>query len=461
MLTPAEVQQALAVARALATAGVPIFVAWPDASKETGFALPTAWQQTRADPAVVDRWRPGMALCAVTGQGLDLIDVDPRNGGDLAALNGTMPTSYGVASTPSGGVHSFVRSLGVRSRDNVLPGVDVKAGDAAGEGRGFAFIAPTVRKSKVDGQMRPYRWASPLDVARAVAAANDTSGTALAELVRQVRATGTSPNGAASGGWSDPQLAELVAHGIPEGQPHDATLKDVAWKLRGQRIAKDVALGLWQAIVDKTATDPARPFTEADFARHWKGADTKIGKDERALGGLTLPATPGTVVTPPAAEDGPAQAPAPHTDPGSFFVQGVGLHATALAAAVLGLGPLAEGVDDRMWSYARGVWSPDPKAVRKRCARAAERAAPPGIPRRLRTSSATTCRPSPASRSSSSSTTETACSTGAPASCAGIRPRSPRRCSCRSTTTRPRSARRSSGSCPRSCRPTWCPSSGS
>ena len=97
----AEQQQALEAARTLAAAGVPVFVAPPDPGSSTGFALPQAWQRTRPDPAAVDAWRPGWALCAVMGHGLDLLDVDPRNGGSLEALGADVPACYASASTPS------------------------------------------------------------------------------------------------------------------------------------------------------------------------------------------------------------------------------------------------------------------------------------------------------------------------------------------------------------------------
>lgn len=168
-------------------------MAHPDASAATGFALPHQWQHITADPHVVDLWRPGMALCAVMGHGLDLVDVDPRNGGDLSAI--PVPEVYGVAATPSAGVHAFVKSLGVRSRNNLVPGVDVKAGDAEGRGRGFAFVAPTIRVSKTTGAPTPYRWVQPprLDSRPECAGlrevlsgrATDTSGEALADMVRR------------------------------------------------------------------------------------------------------------------------------------------------------------------------------------------------------------------------------------------------------------------------------------
>jgi hypothetical protein len=102
-----SVQADLDTARELAAAGIPVFVAYPDpegktqSGRTTGYSLPKKWQTTAANPAYVNAWRPGRALCAVMGCGLDVVDIDPRNGGDLAALNGIMPGVLGVAATPS------------------------------------------------------------------------------------------------------------------------------------------------------------------------------------------------------------------------------------------------------------------------------------------------------------------------------------------------------------------------
>src|SRR5688500_4720630 len=159
MTTPDQ-RYALTVARELAELGVPLFLAQPDPGhwSGTGFALPSRWQQSTPDPQIVDYWRPGMALCAVTGVVLDLIDIDPRSGGTLPEE--ATPPIVGLSRTPSGGMHYFVPALGVASRDGVFPGVDVKSGLPDGSGRGFAFLAPTVRVSKVDGVAREYIWDS-------------------------------------------------------------------------------------------------------------------------------------------------------------------------------------------------------------------------------------------------------------------------------------------------------------
>ncbi|MCA1784047.1 MAG: hypothetical protein ABR616_18010 [Dermatophilaceae bacterium] len=177
--------QALDAARHLAEAGVPIFLARAHTNK-LGFKLPEGWEKTEPDPRVVEKWKPGMAICAVMGHVVDCIDVDPRNGGTLAALEealgGELPTVYGVQDTPSGGQHYLVASLGVRKLQNVVPGVDLQAGNEEGVGRGFIFIAPTMRESKLNGEQNSYVWQSAPDLG-ALLLEDDESGEALVELV--------------------------------------------------------------------------------------------------------------------------------------------------------------------------------------------------------------------------------------------------------------------------------------
>lgn len=165
------VRAALDIAVDLARAGVPIFLAAPappDDPEGREFLLPRKWERTEANPSVVHRWRPGMALCAVMGVRCDGLDVDPRHGGDETEAGmraaGIWPRSYGRATTPSGGTHDLIAPLGVGSRDGVRPGLDVKGGMPDGSGRGFLYIAPTVRVSKVTRELRPYVWTTPPDL---------------------------------------------------------------------------------------------------------------------------------------------------------------------------------------------------------------------------------------------------------------------------------------------------------
>lgn len=205
MNAPSELDEyqrhALWVARGLAVAGVPIFAAYPDPSKGVGFALPRGWDSTTTTEShrAIEAWRPGMALCAVMGGTLDLIDFDPHNGSpDPSSIPFAWPTAYATADTPSGGRHAFVAALRVGSRDNILPGVDVKGGRPDGSGRGFAFIAPTVRVSKVDGSRRAYVWTGEPDVeSLAALASRDRSGEQLAAYVASKLSNGARSNGSA------------------------------------------------------------------------------------------------------------------------------------------------------------------------------------------------------------------------------------------------------------------------
>lgn len=198
----AEQVQALDVARYLAESGVPIFLARPalvggqwqptGGTGGTGYWLPGGWQQTQPDPAALDVWRPGMAVCAVMGHVVDGADVDPRHGGQetFSGLQGAgmWPQSYGRQETPSGGFHELVARLDVASRDNVRPGLDVKAGLDDGTGRGFLFLAPTVKRSKSTGQVGAYRWTVEPNLGDLLDGLVDESGLALAEMVQQERA---------------------------------------------------------------------------------------------------------------------------------------------------------------------------------------------------------------------------------------------------------------------------------
>lgn len=196
-LTP-EMRVALQHARHLASNGVPIFVAkqatdasgtWlPDGGHHgSGYWLPKKWQLTEADPDTIDSWRPGDALCAVMGHTVDLLDVDPRSGGDesLDRLRraGAVPLAYAEAATPSGGSHFFIASMGVRSLDGLLPGIDIKAGDPDGRGRGFAFIAPTEKLSKGNGTIIRYVWDVAPQLDQLTIVGGDNSGEKLATLV--------------------------------------------------------------------------------------------------------------------------------------------------------------------------------------------------------------------------------------------------------------------------------------
>lgn len=217
-----EIGYALQVARAMAAAGIPIFVAPPCYGAQcsprcieryrghgtpTGYHPPNKWEMTVADPSALDKWRPGWAVGAVGGHVADFLDVDPRHGGDktAAALSqaGKWPYSYGRQATPSGGMHDVIAPLRVgtaapigEGTPNEQTGVDLRGGRPDGEGRGFIFIAPTVRKSKADGIDRSYRWLSFPDLNALVTyGQSDRSGYGLAAMAAQPRQPKSSPQG--------------------------------------------------------------------------------------------------------------------------------------------------------------------------------------------------------------------------------------------------------------------------
>lgn len=230
----AEQRYALGIARDLVGIGMPMFLARPDEAEPSGFALPGRWQLSTADPQVVDNWRPGLALCAVTGHVLDLIDLDPRSGADLDRPNEGIAGVPVMASayTPSGGVHRFVLPIGIASRDGAWPGVDIKSGAEDGQGRGFAFLAPTVRRSKVDGLFRTYTWfeaPNPQRVRNALSwIGTHSAGNAAAEPIRR-------------------RIAELRAERAPSGLPRrlPESVARMEWDRAYARLVAD--LRVWAA----------------------------------------------------------------------------------------------------------------------------------------------------------------------------------------------------------------------
>lgn len=160
-----EVDSALEVAGSLATAGCAIFAApfvgWGAGSGGCGYELPRGWQTT--EPGRMPAWAPGDALCLIGGYAVDVVDFDPRNGSGAAreafSAQGWDRAAIGVATTPSGGEHLVIPATGLRKGQGLWPGVDLQAGTAAG-GRGFAFIAPTIKASKADGSIGAYAWTS-------------------------------------------------------------------------------------------------------------------------------------------------------------------------------------------------------------------------------------------------------------------------------------------------------------
>ncbi len=294
----------IAIARRLIRLGVPIFVAERAAdfphggTGDTGYYLPSGWQETRPDESVLDTYRDGDALCAVMGHVYDVLDTDPRNGGDDSfnelcdALAGDTPLSYGSVTTPSGGWHDWIATLGIGKHTDFWKsagwnGLDLQGGRPDGSSVGSVFIPPTERRSKVDGEVYAYQWDDPPEKPEP----GDESGGALSRLIVDSagsgRTAGSKKKGAAQDGTgkmlTQRELRDYIKHGIPEDEPQDETLARCVWAWRVRSARKEWAYQRWLTIVSKTTlTDPAWPFTRDDFDRHWKGADEKRSAQEAA-----------------------------------------------------------------------------------------------------------------------------------------------------------------------------------
>ncbi|OKH66252.1 hypothetical protein EB74_04665 [Mycobacterium sp. SWH-M5] len=91
------------------------------------------------DADVIAGWRRRWPGCnwGVTQPGVVALDVDPRHGGSVSALNLRPEHSTLCVQTGSGGWHVYYRVTGpVRGKVDGVPGIDVKAG-----GRGY-LVAP-------------------------------------------------------------------------------------------------------------------------------------------------------------------------------------------------------------------------------------------------------------------------------------------------------------------------------
>ena len=115
--------------------------------------------EATTDPVVIRHWWskwPRAMIGAVVAGWFVVIDVDPRNGGDLEKLIelvGPLPPTLTVWSGRNdGGRHLyFQRPLGPLTSTRLPAGIDLKLG-----GRGYCILPPSIHP--VTGQ--PYRWES-------------------------------------------------------------------------------------------------------------------------------------------------------------------------------------------------------------------------------------------------------------------------------------------------------------
>jgi hypothetical protein len=162
--------ETLALAEALLEQGIPVVVCKPN--PKTGHSDPvTSWRDISVVRCrrLLKRFEFGTdALLMIGGHGIDVIDVDTKNGvsGSIEPFGDFQ--NYGVTRTPSGGWHYVIPSTGLGKAPLTVddrPVGDYIGGKANGSGRSGAFLPGSVRPEYGDTM---YEMEIPWDVEGAV-----------------------------------------------------------------------------------------------------------------------------------------------------------------------------------------------------------------------------------------------------------------------------------------------------
>lgn len=148
------------LANRLIAAGVPVVVCrpvpnWEPGSRGADVMPPKGWAIITADDCDISGFRPGVdAIAMVGGHGIDVVDVDTKDGGSLENLPPFQ--SFGETSTPSGGVHRYVRSTGIAKISPLRTSAghvgDYVGGTTEGGGRLLAFLPGSTRPKYPSGE---------------------------------------------------------------------------------------------------------------------------------------------------------------------------------------------------------------------------------------------------------------------------------------------------------------------
>ncbi|WP_350258329.1 AAA family ATPase [Scrofimicrobium sp. R131] len=216
---------------------------------------PAGWQHTtgQVDPATLN---PGDALGYVTGGVCDVVDIDPRNGGDVTTLLDKLPPVRRVVATPSGGLHLYIDALGL-PKGQLAPGIDYQAKGA------FVLMPPTEGYTELE----------TVDVG---APAGDTWLRSCLERPEKERTE-------SAGGLVTPQhraKAEAIlskatrdiadrGEGSRNATVYAALVPLVSFVKAGAIAEDAVRAGLWDAVA---AVPASEPYTRAEFEASWESA---------------------------------------------------------------------------------------------------------------------------------------------------------------------------------------------
>jgi AAA domain/Bifunctional DNA primase/polymerase, N-terminal len=235
----------------------------------------------RASAADVEAWcedHAGGNIALWLPPGTIGVDVDAYKGpAELAAWRdleqrfGPLPESAPWCSSRDDGV-SGIRLFAVPADYVAVTNMGI-AGEVIQHFHRYVVAPPSIHPDTG----KPYRWVNSPD--GRIPDARKLPPLPPAWLDGLQAGNGTAPGGGVQTGWTDPDVDALIEYGIPADAPvQDDRLRDVVWKLRAQQESKPVIRSVWQAITARTLLkDPAHPWTDADFERHWQGADRKQG----------------------------------------------------------------------------------------------------------------------------------------------------------------------------------------
>jgi AAA domain/Bifunctional DNA primase/polymerase, N-terminal len=205
-------------------------------------------------------------MCGVTGLVYDVIDIDPRNGGRNSldklddALGDNGPEIAWRVRTPSAGLHLYIASLGIGSHNGFLPGIDLKGGNPDGSGRGFVFLPPTVRPSKLTDQPAAYEPTTEIEPP-------GEACTALAEWIEQHLEAKAAPSGDRAGGFRREEASALRAAclGAEAGEQRETLLRYVHELERRGYDRDDIVSLVYDLTIEMPSYDPDRPWKRDDI----------------------------------------------------------------------------------------------------------------------------------------------------------------------------------------------------
>jgi len=252
-----DVSEDLAGALALISLGVPVFVAKPNSTYDKAaphkltdgkpnpaaveYYHPKGWHLTPADTSTLNGYRPGDALCAVMGRVLDAVDVDTKNGANLATERDRLKTLgvtvVGAQVTPSGGAHFFIPTTGIHSAACTATGVDFRGGGADGKGLGFVYLAPTPRPKYAGAGyvLTQVPDAASLDLTEATLNDNADAAAAYLNAVGITPRTELATNATVTGGEPVAVIPQRLQQLLDAPRPWERTDRNTGELIEGDR----------------------------------------------------------------------------------------------------------------------------------------------------------------------------------------------------------------------------------